>query len=113
MALIEVRDYHYRPDRMDEYRVWAGDAGPFLRERWEMSGFWVDSGEAPIIMGSSPMEPEHGWANVTWVLKWRDMEERTTAWEELWEDPEWQAIWDRHPGFDGYLQLAVRFLEEV
>ena len=38
MALIEVRDYHYDPDRMDDYRRWAAEAGPWLRQRWNMSG---------------------------------------------------------------------------
>jgi hypothetical protein len=31
----------------------------------------------------------------------------------LWEDPDWIALWDRHPGFEGYHQLAVRFMEKV
>lgn len=111
--LIEVRDYHYRPDRMAEYRVWAEEAGRFLRARWDVSGFWLDSGEPGQMMGSDPVESPHGPANVTWVIRWSDMETRQSEWDSLWEDAEWKALWDRHPGFDGYLQLSVRFLEEA
>ncbi len=81
MAVIEVRDYHYEPDRMEAYRVWAEEAGVFLRDRWDMSGFWLDSGEPARISGSDPMSPRHGSANVTWVLHWDDMAEREAAWE--------------------------------
>lgn len=98
---------------MEAYRVWAEEAGVFLRDRWDMSGFWLDSGEPARISGSDPMSPRHGTANVTWVLHWDDMAEREAAWDDLWEDPVWKEIWSRHPGFDGYLQLSVRFLEQV
>ena len=114
MAVIEVRDYHYDPGRIADYRVWAAEAGQFLRDRWDMSGFWLDSGEEPRVMGSDPMEPKHGRPNVTWVIRWENgMEQRETEWEALWEDGEWNELWDRHPGFDGYRQLLVRFLDEV
>lgn len=113
MALIELRDYHYRPDRLEEYREWAVEAGAFLRDRLDASGFWIDSGEPARIFGSDPMEPKHGPANVSWMIRWTDLDEREAAWEELWEDPEWNEIWSRHPGFEDYLQLSVRFLEEV
>lgn len=113
MALIELRDYHYRPDRLDEYRLWAVEAGEFLRNRWDVSGFWIDSGEPGRIFGSDPMDSRHGAPNVSWMIRWDDLEQREAAWDELWEDSEWDEIWSRHPGFDDYLQLSVRFLEEV
>ncbi|MGH8946920.1 MAG: hypothetical protein ACRDVL_12330 [Acidimicrobiia bacterium] len=113
MGLIEVRDYHYDESRLDAYRIWATEAGEFLRNRWDMSGFWIDSGEPARISGSDPMDPEHGSANVTWVLRWQNLEEREAAWDDLWKDQAWERIWSRHPGYDGYLQLSVRFLDEV
>ncbi len=54
MALIEIRDYHCDPDRMDDYRRRAADAGPLLRERWSMSGFWVDCGQDSQLFGGEP-----------------------------------------------------------
>jgi len=38
MALIEQRDCHYRPHRLDEYRELAVEAGSFFPDRWEDSG---------------------------------------------------------------------------
>ena len=113
MVLIEVRDYHYDPDRMDEYRVWAAQAGPWLRDRWDISGFWVDFGEEGQLFGSDPRPSAHGPANVTWIIKWRDRVERDAACDELWRDDDWNQLWERHPGFEGYRQLSVRFLEQV
>ena len=113
MALIEVRDYHFAPDRMGDYRTWAVEAGEYLRSRWDVSGFWLDSGVPTRIMGADPMELRHGHANVTWVIRWPDIDARERAWEALWEDPEWNDLWERHPGFNGYLHMSVRFLEEV
>ena len=41
------------------------------------------------------------------------MEQREAEREALWEDEEWTAQWDKHPGFEGYLHMSVRFLEEA
>lgn len=56
MAPIEVRDDHYETEKLDTCRVWAAEAGSFLRDCWDMSGFWVDSGEPARISGSAPMD---------------------------------------------------------
>ena len=111
--MIEVRDYHYDPDRLDEYRTWAAEAGPFLRDRWDAHGFWIDSGIPSDVFGADPMEPRHGQANVTWWIRWESKAQRDAAWEQLWEDEDWKALWSRHPGFEGYRQLAVRYLDEA
>ena len=42
-----------------------------------------------------------------------DRERRDAAWDALWEDDDWNELWGRHPGFEGYRQLSVRFLDEV
>jgi len=98
---------------MDEYRAWAAKASKVLRERMDVLGFWVDVGIPAQIMGSDPMDLPHGSANVTWIIRWENMEQREEGWQRLWEDPEWRNIWDRHPGFDGYLHMSVRFLKEA
>ncbi len=111
--IYEIRDYHYEPDRLDQYRVWAQEAVEFLGERFELLGWWLDAGIPERIMGSDPMEPKHGPANVTWILVWEDMEHREREWEALWEDPAWMETWGRHPGFEGYLHMSVRFMDRV
>lgn len=114
MALIEVRDYHYDPERIDAYWAWAAQAGPWLRQRWDVSGFWIAAGDDDArLFGADPRPSPHGPANVTWTIRWRDRAERDAAWDDLWADDSWNDLWARHPGFDGYRQLSVRFLEEV
>ena len=110
--MIEVRDYHYDPERLDEYRAWAAEAGPYLRDRWDVDGFWISTADDPIVMGSDPALPL-GPANVTWVIRWPDMATREAEWENLWADDKWNDLWDRHPGFEGYRQLLVRFMDPV
>lgn len=111
--VYEIRDYHYRPERMDEYRTWAAAAARVLHDRMHVLGFWVDVGIPSEIMGSAPMDLPLGSANVTWIIQWDDMEHREAGWEALWEDPEWTAIWEKHPGFDDYLHMSVRYLKEA
>lgn len=111
--LFEIRDYHYAPERFDQYQVWAAEASRFFGDRWDLIGFWLDEGIPTRVMGSDPMELPHGSANVTWILRWDRIEQRDEAWEVLWEDPKWLEIWDRHPGFDGYRHMSVRFMTLV
>lgn len=112
-SILEIRDYHYRPDRMGEYRTWAHEAAIVLRDRLDVVGFWVDAGVPARISGSSPMDLPHGSANVTWIIRWDSMNQREAGWEALWEDDVWLEAWDEHPGFEGYLHMSVRFLKEA
>lgn len=109
--LYEFRDYHYVGD-MAEYRMWWKDAGEILGSRIDVIGVWFDSGIAPRISGTEPMPLPYGSANVTWVIRWDDIAQRDQVWDALWDDPEWAACAERHPGFDLYRHMSVRFLEQ-
>lgn len=111
--LYEFRDYHYDRDRWDEYREWWGPALEILRRRLDVVGLWFDSGNEPRIAGSEPMDLPHGSANVTWILRWDDIDQREAQWDALWDDAEWSEHWDKHPGIDGYLHMSVRFLNRA
>ena len=111
--VYEIRDYHYRSERMDAYRDWAALATEVLGDRMDLVGFWVDVGIPGKVMGSDPMDLTHGPANVTWIIRWENMEQRETEWDALWKDPEWSAVWAVHPGFDDYLHMSVRFLADA
>ena len=111
--VYEIRDYHYRSGRMDAYRDWARLATKVLGDRMDLVGFWVDVGIPGNVMGSDPMDLTHGPPNVTWIIRWENMEQRETVWDALWEDPEWSAVWADHPGYDDYLHMSVRFLTEA
>lgn len=63
--IYEIRDYHYRPDLLDDYKVWAEKAVAVLRAQMEVQGFWIDSGDAPEITGTDPTDSPIGSANVT------------------------------------------------
>ena len=111
--VYEVRDYHYRSERIDAYRDWAALATGILGDRMDLVGFWVDVGIPGEVMGSDPMDLAHGPANVTWIIRWENMEQRETVWDALWEDREWSEVWAVHPGFDDYLHMSVRFLADA
>lgn len=111
--LVEIRDYHYDPERLDAYRTWAVEAVEVLGARLDLLGFWIDAGEPARISGADPMDLPHGAANVTWMIRWDDLAQREAEWDALWEDPAWGACWERHPGFDGYRHMSVRFLRAV
>ena len=112
-SIYEIRDYHYDPDRFDEYRIWSEDAVAVLSELIDVVGWWLDHGEEARIMGSDPMDLPHGSANVTWMIRWDSMDERERVWESLWDEPTWKDCWDRHPGFDGYRHMSVRFMDRI
>lgn len=109
-GIYEFRDYHYRGD-LDEYKRWWDDAMGTLRKHFDIVGVWFDSGIPARIAGSDPMDLPHGSANVTWIIRWDDLPQREAGWEALGQDTEWIAAAERHPGFDGYLHMSVRFLE--
>ncbi len=45
--IYEVRDYHYRTDKFDEYKAWAVEAVPVLKSKLDIVGFWIDAGIEP------------------------------------------------------------------
>ena len=112
--MIEIRNYHYRPDLFEAYREWAiNDAVPFLKEALDVVGFWISNGEAEELTGSDPKEHPHGAANVTWIIRWDSKAARDKAFAEVFGGEGWQAVWDKHPDQNGYLQMQAKFMEEL
>ncbi len=112
--MVEIRSYHYDPDKFEAYKKWAvEDAVPFLKANMNIIGFWLDNGTPPEIGGSRPMELPLGSANITWIIGWDSMEARAEGHKRVLGGPEWQAIWARHPDAGGYLQMEARFAEPV
>jgi hypothetical protein len=109
--LYEVRDYHYRPDLFDEYQQWADRAVPVLRDLLDVVGFWVDSGEASEVGGTDPIDSPIGHANVTWIIRWEDMQDREENLPKALGSQAWRDIWAEHPDPGGYLQLMSRFMD--
>ena len=111
--IYEIRDYHYRPDIFDAYRAWAEAAVPVLRAKMDVLGFWIDSGVAPEITGSHPVDSPIGSANITWIIRWESKAARDAGLTAAIESPEWKAVWAQHPDPDGYLQMSARFMEAM
>lgn len=112
--IVEIRNYHFDPSKLDAYRVWAvEEAVPFLKANLDVVGFFVDNGEPVQYLGSDPMDLKHGAANVTWMIRWADMEQRNAGHKALFTSKPWRAIWEKHPSPNGYLQMEARFTEEV
>ena len=111
---VEIRSYHYDPDKFDAYRQWALDeAVPFLKANLDVVGFWLDNGETPEMTGRDPMTLKHGSANVTWIIRWDSMTARNEGHRSVFQGEGWREIWSRHPDPAGYLQMEARFAEEV
>jgi len=96
---------------MDAYKEWWVEGLDVLGAHMDIQGLWFDSGEPARISGEDPMPLPHGSANVTWMIRWDDIEHRDAVWNALYADPEWVACAARHPGFDGYLHMSVRFMD--
>ena len=110
----EIRSYHYDPEKFTAYKEWAlTEAVPFLKANMDIVGFWLDAGEPPEIAGRSPTAMPLGSANVTWVIRWKDMQDRTEGHARVFGGEGWQEIWSHHPDADGYLQTEAKFAEAV
>jgi hypothetical protein len=110
----EIRSYHYDPEQFSAYREWAlSEAVPFLKANLDLVGFWLHSGEPAEFNGRSPMDLPLGSANVTWIIRWKNMQDRTEGHARVFQSEGWQDIWSRHPDAAGYLQTEARFAESV
>jgi hypothetical protein len=112
-VIHEIRRYHIVPERFADYCLWARNhAVPYLRRHVDLVGFWLDNGMPSEVRGA-PMD-SLGSANVTWIIAWRDVEQRTSALEPLFSTPEWQAIFAKLPGgLDNYVRMESTFAESV
>lgn len=110
--LYEIRDYHYDGD-LAGYEAWWRESNHVLARHCDIVGVWFASDQAPQVSGADPMRLPHGSANVTWIIRWRDMDHRNANWSALGQDPEWAECRTRHPGFDRYLHMSARFMTSL
>lgn len=110
-GLFEIRNYHFRPDLLDAYRVWAeNEAIPYLARHVDIVGFWFGT-EIPAQVSGAPLD-ELGPANVTWIIRWDDMANREEGMATAFGTEEWRDIYSRVPGGRGsYLRIEARFFE--
>ncbi len=111
--IYEIRNYHFRPDLIDAYKAWAkAEAIPHLASQLDVLGFWIKSKDAPEVNGAP--QDHLGTANVTWIIRWRDLAHRNEAWSRLWATPEWNDIFSRVPeGLASYLRIEAKFADSL
>jgi NIPSNAP len=111
--MYEIRNYHFRPDLFDAYKTWAkNEAMPYLGTQMDVLGFWVNGSDTPEVLG----EPQDrlGSANVTWILRWRDLAHRNEVWTRVLASPEWIDIFSRVPeGRASYLRIEAKFTDSL
>jgi hypothetical protein len=111
--LFEIRNYHIRPETFAAYSHWAKThAVPHLSNKLDLLGFWVSNGEPSQISGE-PMD-KLGSANVTWILRWRDMAQRNETLARTFSGPEWEPVFALLPGgLDNYLRFESKFAQSL
>ena len=111
--LFEIRQYHFNPDLFEAYKLWARtEAVPHLARQLDVLGFWVSTGDEPEVRG----EPHDklGSANVTWIVRWRDLAHRNDVLPGVLSSPAWAEIFSRVPGgIDSYLRRESKFAESL
>ena len=110
--IYEIRNYWYEPARLADYREWVGAEGlPYLRKHLDIVGFWITNDE-PAEVDVTPMD-ELGHANVTWIIRWPDIETRHATLPLVLRSDEWQAVFANSPGRTNYRRVEVRFADGI
>ena len=109
--LYEIRNYHFDPQRFEEYKAWAKDkALPFLQRELDLVGFWA--GDDSEVTGA-PMD-DMGSANITWIIRWPDRAARDAKFETVFTGAEWEEIFTEVPGgLESYKRMEAKFTEDL
>ena len=112
--VYEIRNYHFDPARLEEYKNWARAlAIPFFVDAdVDVVGFWADCGIEPEVRGE-PLDAL-GPATVTWIIRWPSREAREDTLTALLATEEWQRIFEQVPGGRvSYRRIECRFFESL
>lgn len=108
--IYEIRNYHYEPTLMSEYRAWATNlALPYIRTNLDLVGFWINLDEPAQISGK-PLD-ELGSATVTWIIRWEDVDTRHREFPKVFGSDEWREIMAKNPGQENYHRSEAKFAE--
>jgi hypothetical protein len=111
--MYEIRNYHFKPELLGEYKTWARTkAIPHLSKQLDVLGFWANGDDAPEVNGAP--QDKLGSANITWIIRWRDLAQRNEVLPRVLGSPEWEAIFADVPGGRaGYLRIENKFAESL
>ena len=111
--IFEIRNYHFDPARFDAYKQWGErEALPYLEKQLDLVGFWVSTSDPAEIIGRE--HDDLGTANVTWIIRWRDREQRNDVMSKVFATKEWEDIFSRVPGgMPSYKRIEWRFADAL
>ncbi len=109
----EIRNYHIDPKYFEEYKKWSRELGyPYAITKLDIVGFWMKNDMPVEYGGVLPRDESVVPSNVTWVIRWKDMEHRKTGWEDFRSG--WGPITSLVPGGqESYLREEVKFAESI
>ena len=109
--LYEIRNYHFEPERFEDYKAWAKDkALPYLKRELDLVGFWA--GDDNEVNGAEM--DELGSANITWIIRWPDRQTRDARMAEAFTGEEWDTIFADVPGgIASYKRMEAKFTEDL
>ena len=111
--IFEIRNYHFDPARFEAYKQWGqSEAIPYLERELDLVGFWVSTPDPAEVLGRP--HDDLGTANVTWIIRWKDREQRNEVMARVFASKEWEDIFSRVPGgLPSYLRIEWRFADAV
>ena len=110
--IYEIRNYHYEPSLIADYRAWAvSKALPYIRNHLDLVGFWVNIDEPPQVSGKP--QDELGSATVTWIIRWEDIATRHRVMGEVFGADEWKDIMAANPGQENYHRTEAKFAQAL
>ena len=78
----------------------------------DIIGFWINTDDEPEVRGQP--HDNLGTANVTWVIRWDDVEHRNRVFPNVISSPEWQSLFAKVPGGqESYLRRESKFAESI
>jgi hypothetical protein len=113
MMIFEIRNYHFNPALFKPYKQWVkSKAIQYLSSKLDILGFWFNTSDEPEVLGQ-PLD-DLGSANVTWIIRWNDMEHRNSVLPVVLSSPEWESIFSKVPGGEeSYLRVECKFAESL
>ena len=111
--IYEIRNYHFKPERFEEYKAWAKEqALPFLERELDLIGFWVNTDEENQVTGEAM--DSLGSANITWIIRWPDKKTRDEQFASVFSGQQWTEIFNNVPGgLESYLRMEAKFTEAL
>jgi hypothetical protein len=111
-VIYEVRSYCIDPSVFDEYKTWVDvEARPILEQKLDLVGIWVRNRTEPELDGSQRPD-DRRCPDLTWTIRWRDMEHRTIGWQGLAADPTWKPVFEAVPGGQHTYQVVDVFFAD-